>query len=172
MNVVYLGLGSNVGSRYNNLEECLLKLQDINGLLITKISSVYETDPIGYTDQDKFLNMAIETIYNYSPHKLLAEVKNIEKIMGRNTKFRWGPRNIDIDIIYFGNKVLKSDDLTIPHKEVLNRKFVLKPLMEIAPELVCPLTGIKISDLSKENANIYDDIKDFGIIAKDVIVKQ
>ena len=144
MNRIFLGLGSNVGNRQANLEKCINLLQNIPGLFIIKVSSIYETEPVGYILQDRFLNMALESAYIKTPFDLLDEIKFIEKSMDRDTSFRWGPRNIDIDILYFGDYIINTQALCIPHSEVSNRMFVLKPLAEIAPGFLCPVSGLNM----------------------------
>ncbi|KPK96382.1 hypothetical protein AMJ80_00355 [bacterium SM23_31] len=144
MNKIFLGLGSNFGDRQANLEKCINLLQNIPGLFIIKVSSIYETEPVGYILQDRFLNMVLEVDYYKTPFNLLAGIKLIEKSMCRNTSFRWGPRNIDIDILYFGGYIITTPVLCIPHSEVSKRMFVLKPLAEIAPGFLCPVSGLNM----------------------------
>jgi len=147
MNRVFLGLGSNTGNRQANLEKCINMLQNIPGLFLKKVSSLYETEPVGYLLQDKFLNMALELDYCKTPFDLLKNIKLIEKSMCRNTFFRWGPRNIDIDILYFGDYIINTHALCIPHSEVSKRMFVLHPLAEIAPGFLCPVSGLNMIEL-------------------------
>ena len=147
MNRIFLGLGSNVGNRQANLEKCINLLQNIPGLSLRKVSSLYETEPVGYILQDGFLNMVLELDYCKTPFSLLDDIKLIEKSMGRNTSFRWGPRNIDIDILYFGDYITNTHALCIPHSEVFKRMFVLQPLAEIAPEFLCPVSGLNMIEL-------------------------
>ncbi len=137
---VYLGIGSNAGNRKKNIKNALSFLTDTPELKIRKVSSLYETEPVGGPPQGKFLNGVIACITTLSPNKLIGSLKAIEKKMGReNTKVRWGPRIIDIDILLYGSRVLKTDKLTVPHPLLHLRRFVLEPLTEIAPKIKHPL---------------------------------
>ncbi len=146
MPLVYLGIGSNLGIREDN---CLMaiSLLEENGLRITKRSAMYETMPWGVKDQPKFINMAIEAETNISPLELLSLVKKIEGEMGRQPAMKWGPRVIDIDILLYSDKLLCEADLTIPHPLMHEREFVLRPLSEIAPDIVHPVLGKTIKEL-------------------------
>ena len=126
---IYLSLGSNVGNRENNLKLALKELSEI--LRIKKISSIYETEPLLYQKQDNFLNIVVEVSYFDEAESLLKNIKDIEKKMGRKATFRFGPRIIDIDIIFFNEKEINDENLTIPHKEWKNRLFVIAPLYEV-----------------------------------------
>lgn len=129
LNSIYLSLGSNIGDKAYNLKTALSKLSQI--LEIKKISSIYETEPLLHQDQDKFLNIITEVSYSQKAENLLTNIKDIEKKMGREATFRFGPRIIDIDIIFFNCQEINEDNLTIPHKEWKNRLFVIAPLYEI-----------------------------------------
>ena len=134
MKKTFLGLGSNVGDRENNIVSALQHLS--NKLKIIDFSSLYDTIPIGYSNQKNFLNMVVETdTETFTPHELLSFVKNIEINMGRKQTFQWGPRIIDIDILYIEGLHIDSGDLVIPHRELLNRNFVLVPLSELTEHL-------------------------------------
>ena len=129
LNSIYLSLGSNMGDKAYNLKTALNKLSQI--LEIKKISSIYETEPLLHQDQDNFLNIITEVSYSQKAENLLTNIKDIEKKMGREATFRFGPRIIDIDIIFFNCQEINEDNLTIPHKEWKNRLFVIAPLYEI-----------------------------------------
>ena len=131
--ITYLSLGTNKGERETYIKKALALLNKHG--YVNKVSSYYETEPYGVTDQAKFLNIAIEYETDYNPEKLLKLAKKIEKKLKRKTLFRWGPREIDIDIIYYEECVMETKELTIPHKEFFRRNFVLIPLYEIAPTL-------------------------------------
>jgi 2-amino-4-hydroxy-6-hydroxymethyldihydropteridine diphosphokinase len=152
MSIAYIGIGSNLGNRQKN---CLraIKLIEKNGIVIRKLSSMYETEPWGIKDQPHFLNMAIEIETHLNPEELLKILKNIENKIGRRKSYRWGPRSIDLDILLFDNLILKEDNLEIPHPLMHKRNFVLLPLSEIAPDIIHPLLRKKISDLVKELSN-------------------
>ena len=126
---IYLSLGSNVGNRENNLKLALKELSEI--LRINKISSLYETEPLLYQKQDNFLNIVVEVSYFDEAESLLKNIKAIEKKMGREATLRFGPRIIDIDIIFFNGQEINDESLTIPHKEWKNRLFVIAPLYEV-----------------------------------------
>ena len=126
---IYLSLGSNIGNRENNLKLALKELSEI--LRIKKISSIYETEPLLYQKQENFLNIVVEVSYFDEAQSLLKNIKDIEKKMGRKATFRFGPRIIDIDIIFFNGKEINDENLTIPHKEWKNRLFVIAPLYEV-----------------------------------------
>lgn len=126
---IYLSLGSNIGNRESNLKIALKELSSI--LKIKKTSSIYETEPLLYQKQDNFLNMVIEISYPEDAESLLKNIKDIEKKMGRKETFRFGPRIIDIDILFFNGQEINNEDLTIPHKEWRNRLFVIAPLYEV-----------------------------------------
>jgi len=143
---VYLGLGSNIGSRRNNINCALAFLQA--KLAIIKTSSIYETSAVGGVKQRNFFNCAVKAKTKLSPYELLKFVKGIEGAMGRAKTVKWGPRLIDIDILFYSDKVIKgSNTLTLPHKEVLNRLFVLTPLNDIAANFTHPVIRQKIKTL-------------------------
>jgi 2-amino-4-hydroxy-6-hydroxymethyldihydropteridine diphosphokinase len=130
-----LGLGSNIGDKPANIRRALALLEARKAVEIMAVSSIYRTAPWGYLDQDAFANACALARTRLSPAALLAEAKAIEAEMGREKTIRWGPRLIDIDILFYGDLPLAEPDLILPHKELFNRAFVLVPLAEIAPEL-------------------------------------
>ncbi len=152
---VYLGLGSNLGNREDNLDMALkLLAQRMN---VGKVSSIYDTEPIGNTEQPRFLNIACEVSTRLSPEGLLALAKGIEEKMGRRGK-SGQPRTIDIDILLFGDFVVNKPDLVIPHPRMTERAFVLVPLAEIAPDIVHPVSWQKIKEMRdaiKEKQGIF-----------------
>ncbi|MDY6893598.1 MAG: 2-amino-4-hydroxy-6-hydroxymethyldihydropteridine diphosphokinase [Chloroflexota bacterium] len=152
----YLGLGSNLGDRRKNLKLAIERLSQ--NLIIKKKSSVYETEPVGYEEQPLFLNMVISVITRFKPLELLHFIKQVEAELGRKPSFRNAPRLIDIDILFYENIVLQTDELTIPHQLMTERAFVLAPLSEIAPDLVHPVSQTTVADLLA-NAGGLDGIK-------------
>lgn len=146
MPTAYIGIGSNLGNREDNCERAI-KLLIEKGITVTKRSSMIETEPWGVKDQPKFINMAIEIETSLPPDKLLSALKKIEAEMGRKSSVRWGPREIDLDILIYDDIVMKTDDLEIPHPGVSSREFVLKPLAEIAPDKIHPVLGKSIISL-------------------------
>ena len=145
--LAYLGLGSNMGEREENLRQALTLLSlEVD---LKQISSIYETEPVGYKEQPLFLNLVCHIATNLSPEQLLRLAKDIETRMGRLPSFPNAPRIIDIDILFYDDKIVESQDLTIPHPRLQHRGFVLIPLTEIAPDLVHPKLGKSIAELAK-----------------------
>jgi 2-amino-4-hydroxy-6-hydroxymethyldihydropteridine diphosphokinase len=147
LTTVYLGLGSNLGNRENNIEEALKLLGQ--RMKLGKISTIYDTAPLGNTSQPRFLNAACEVFTRLSPEGLLALVKGIEQKMGRYSR-SGEPRIIDIDILLYGDLVMDTRDLKIPHPGIPEREFVLAPLAEIAPDTVHPVTGKNVRQMREE----------------------
>lgn len=133
---VYFSLGSNLGNRAQTLAEALHALRA--RVPLTRVSSLYETTPMGYAEQPDFLNIACAGETTLSPAALLRFVKQIEQRLGRQPTFRFGPRLIDVDILLYDDLVLETPALTIPHPRLAERAFVLAPLAEIAPDVVHP----------------------------------
>jgi len=130
MSTAYLGLGSNLGDREQNLIKALTLIRKCCNILA--VSSIFETSPVGYRDQPDFLNMVIKIdTHSLSPHALLDNMQSIEKTTGRKPTFHWGPRIIDIDILYIPGITVESPSLIIPHRELMNREFMLIPLSEL-----------------------------------------
>ena len=149
LNAIYLSLGSNLGDRSQNILTAIQMLKEV-GFNVTKKSSVYETSPWpvrdkslnglkGVTEQPDFLNLVLKGETKLSPEELLKKIKSIEKTMGRETSEKWGPRIIDIDILFYKKEILDTPSLIIPHPQLHKRAFVLVPLKEIAPRLIHPL---------------------------------
>ena len=134
---IFLAMGSNLGDRQANITEALQKLRA--AVTVNKISAAYDTDPVGYLDQPRFLNIAVDASTDLAPRDLLAFVKTIEKKMGRKPSFRNAPRTIDIDILFYDDLTLnEGEDLIIPHPRAAERAFVLVPMAELAPDFVHP----------------------------------
>jgi 2-amino-4-hydroxy-6-hydroxymethyldihydropteridine diphosphokinase len=147
MPVVFISLGSNMGDR----QTAILKARNLLAVDVPPIfsSRIFETPPWGYEDQPPFLNQVIKATAHLSPLKLLDKLKEIEKEVGREPNFKYGPRLIDLDILFYDEMIFKNKVLTIPHPEITNRAFVLLPLMDVAPNFVHPGNQTKISDLIK-----------------------
>ena len=137
MTIVYLALGSNVGDRAKNLREASSLINDA-GVRILRRSSVYETEPLGYLDQDWFLNSVVQGETELSSVELLRRLRAIEEQMGSKKAFANGPRLIDLDILLYGDETISQNELQVPHPRMLQRRFVLVPLAEIAPQLQHP----------------------------------
>ena len=148
MNLVYLSLGSNIGDREAHLREAIAQLGAVGR--VTAISSIYETEPVEFTRQSNFLNCAVALETNLPPSDLMSRLLDIERTLGRERIQRKGPRTIDIDVLLCGDLVLESANLTIPHPAMAQRRFVLEPLAEIAPEVVHPVAKKTIRQLLEE----------------------
>jgi len=155
---VGFGLGSNIGDSPANLREALRLIVARDVARLTAVSRTYRTAPWGDLNQREFANACAIGETSLAPYELLAAVKTIEADMGREPTRRWGPRLIDIDILFYGTQAIDDPELTIPHKELFARRFVLAPLAEIAPELT--LGGITVKEalrrLEDGGANVWD----------------
>lgn len=145
MPIIYIALGTNLGDRLANLRSAIEALApDVH---ITRESTIYETPPWGYTDQPAFLNMVVEAATSLNPRALLAYLKKREGELGRIESFRYGPRQIDLDILFYDDLVLNEDDLQIPHPRLHERAFVLVPLADLAPDLEHPVFKQRVHSL-------------------------
>ena len=142
-----IALGSNMGDRQGYLDGAVEKLDVVQGCRVRKVSGFLETPPYGVTDQADFLNGCLELETLLYPHELLDELHRIEKEAGRERILRWGPRTLDLDIIFYDDLILQDSDLCIPHVEMHKREFVLKPLSEIAPYRRHPVTGKTVQEM-------------------------
>ncbi|MBA4542422.1 MULTISPECIES: 2-amino-4-hydroxy-6-hydroxymethyldihydropteridine diphosphokinase [Thermoactinomyces] len=136
----YLGLGANLGDRPGQLKKAIELLHQSEDILVTGVSSVYETAPVGFTRQPDFYNLVVEVKTALSPFALLARVLDIEKKLHRVREIRWGPRTIDIDLLLYDEQIITADKLTIPHPRMTERAFVLIPLREVAGNIRIPGT--------------------------------
>jgi 2-amino-4-hydroxy-6-hydroxymethyldihydropteridine diphosphokinase len=144
----YIGLGSNMGDKMTACRSAL----DLLGRAgrVTRVSSFYCTEPVGYAEQEAFLNAVAEIETELPPLALLAACHVIEDELGRYRLFRWGPRTIDLDILLYGDEVIDTGELIVPHPQMATRRFVLVPLCEIAPQAVHPVSKKTISHLLEE----------------------
>ena len=148
MPTVYLGLGANLGKRRETIDAALARLADHPAIRVCAVSALIETAPVGGpAGQPNYLNGAAAIETNLDPAALLAELKRIEHDLGRRDGPRWGPRPIDLDILLYGDLALASPDLTIPHPRLRERRFVLAPLAQIAPDAIDPVTGLAVRAL-------------------------
>lgn len=143
--LVYLSLGSNVGDRQKNLREAMHRLEALGR--VAEVSSFYETEPVEVTEQPWFINCAVGLETSQSPSALMRGVLEIERKMGRQRVRKKGPRIIDIDILLFGDEIVNTQDLTIPHPAMAERRFVLEPLAEIAAQARHPALQKTIAEL-------------------------
>lgn len=145
----YIGIGSNLGNPLEYCRDAIAKMSNLDDLAVLRESSFYKTEPVGFTDQNDFVNAVCEIRTRLSPGQLLKALKNIEKRMGRQDEHRWGPRIIDLDILLYGQNVIsdKEHGLMIPHPDFHKRRFVLVPLCEIASYVIHPAFGVSIRGL-------------------------
>jgi len=148
---IFIGLGANLGDRLMALRRALSALNAIAGVEVISVSSLYETEPVGVRQQPDFLNAVAELRSRLEPEALLRVAQEVEHRMGRRRIRRWGPRSIDIDLLLWGDRVIASDELSIPHPEMKRRNFVLVPLAEIAPEVEFPLQRVTIAALLEQS---------------------
>ncbi|MFO7881713.1 MAG: 2-amino-4-hydroxy-6-hydroxymethyldihydropteridine diphosphokinase [Kosmotogaceae bacterium] len=148
MNETYLAFGSNLGDRKKVILTAIDRLLQ-KGLILHQISSLYETMPYGYADQPVFLNCVASFLFGRTSFDLLKIIQGVENELGRKRGARWGPRNIDIDILLFARQVIKEDHLTVPHYDIQNRLFFLLPLTEVAPDIKDPRNGLKYKEYAE-----------------------
>ncbi|MFO7526836.1 MAG: 2-amino-4-hydroxy-6-hydroxymethyldihydropteridine diphosphokinase [Ignavibacteriaceae bacterium] len=154
-NIVYIGLGSNKGDRLSYLKNSIAALNEIDSLKILKVSSVYETKPFGMEDQNNFFNAAVKLTTYLDPKSLLKVIKQVEDKLGRSESKKWGPREIDIDILLFNDLIFSDEFISLPHKGIIYRDFVLQPLCELEPGLVHPVLNLKLTEILAEIEEKY-----------------
>lgn len=147
---VYLSLGSNIGNKRKNLLEAIRKIGELENTEVVKSSTILETEPFGYLEQDNFLNTCLEVKTLMTAQEFLKEILQIELDMGRVREIKWGPRIIDIDILFYDKEIIEEDNLAVPHPWICEREFVLDPLSEIAPNYIHPLEKKTITMLARK----------------------
>lgn len=150
MHVAYLGIGSNIGDRVGYVQQAHCLLKDTEKIEIVDSSSLYETEPYGFSDQEWFINAVMKIKTDYTPDQLMEECFRIEKQLGRTRHpevNKWGPRTIDIDILFYDQEVIARNNLQIPHPGLHERAYVLVPFLEIEPDLVHPVIGKTIIEM-------------------------
>lgn len=147
---VYLSLGSNIGNKRKNLLEAIRKIGELENTEVVKSSTILETEPFGYLEQDNFLNACLEVKTLMTAQEFLKEILQIELDMGRVREIKWGPRIIDIDILFYDKEIIEEDNLAVPHPWICEREFVLDPLSEIAPNYIHPLEKETITMLARK----------------------
>ncbi len=152
-NKAYLSLGSNIGERFKYLKKAISLLNAHPKISISKISSIYETDPVGFEEQNCFLNIVVEINTSLTAMELLNYCLQVEKDLGRIRNVRWGPRTIDIDVLLYNEEIYESNQLTIPHPRMHEREFVLIPLTEINPTIIIPKVERNVVDALKKISN-------------------
>lgn len=157
MNSAVLGLGSNMGNRMNNLRKAVTAISRLPETKVIKASNIYETKPVGYLEQDDFLNLNILIETNLSPYTLLGSCLGIESCLGRVRNVKDGPRKIDIDLLIYESVRLETFELTLPHPRILERPFVLKPLLDLYPSGRAPglFFSPKLNELGTQGVELY-----------------
>ncbi len=146
-NIVYLSLGSNIGNRKQNLEIAISEIAKFAH--ITKKASIYESEPVDYKEQPDFLNTILVIATKLNPAELIIKLQEIEHLMGRKKEIDKGPRNIDLDIIFYNNEIIEDQNLKIPHPSFSKRNFVLTPIAEIDPTFTDPVSHKTVEELKK-----------------------
>jgi len=147
--ISFIGVGSNLGDPLARAVEAIECLRQVSGCQVLRRSSFYQTEPVGFLDQQWFINAVVEIRTELTAAKLLGELQAIESRMGRQKLLKWGPRVIDLDILLYGQEIIREDDLIVPHPELHKRRFVLEPLHEIASYVIHPAFGVSIAGLRK-----------------------
>lgn len=154
-NIAFIGIGSNIENRLDYMAKAVKRLNHHKEIKVVNASSIYETDPVGYTDQAPFLNMVIKIKTTLTPIELLESLLLTEEELGRKREIKWGPRTLDLDILLYNQENIKSEKLMIPHPRMLERAFVIVPLLEIDSQLNLPGIVDRDSLRDKEGVRIW-----------------
>ncbi|QRG67872.1 2-amino-4-hydroxy-6-hydroxymethyldihydropteridine diphosphokinase [Brevibacillus choshinensis] len=160
----YLALGSNIGDRVLTLQQAIRKLHEQPGMQVSRVSFVYETDPVGYVDQDAFLNMVVAVETSLSADELLNAALSVEKELGRVRTIRWGPRTIDIDVLLYDQATIQNEHLMIPHPAMTERAFVLVPLRDVWEGEALPVYNQSIDHFLSQLAEDHKGVRKWGAI--------
>ena len=155
--MIYLALGSNIGDKLHFINSAVEEVSKLKNTKVLRSSSIYKTEPWGIKTQDEFLNSVLEIESELNPEELLAKLHMIEIVLGRKNREKWFKREIDIDILFYNDVVMKNDNINIPHPEIQNRKFVLVPLCELNPGFIHPVLESTLENLlknSKDNSKV------------------
>ncbi len=143
----FISIGSNIGEKLQNCLKAICLLDNLKGCKVIKKSSFYKTEPVGYKEQDWFINCAVLIDTKLNPYELLDRLQQIEILMGREKSFKWGPRLIDLDLLLYEDIIMNGEKLTIPHPLMHKRRFVLVPVSELAPDLIHPVLNKSIIEI-------------------------
>ncbi|MDQ0220874.1 2-amino-4-hydroxy-6-hydroxymethyldihydropteridine diphosphokinase [Peribacillus cavernae] len=152
-NIAYISMGSNIGDRVNFFKKAIQLLNQEAGIRTVGISSLYETDPVGYLEQALFLNAVLKVKTSYGPEELLGKCLKVEQILGRKREIHWGPRTLDLDILLYNHENIETENLSVPHPRMLERAFVIIPLLELDPDIMLPKMETPMHE-------VLDEIKD------------
>ncbi|MCI0767596.1 2-amino-4-hydroxy-6-hydroxymethyldihydropteridine diphosphokinase [Bacillus sp. TL12] len=148
-NIAYVALGSNIGDRYAYLSQAIEMLNKNPHIRVEDVSSVYETDPVGYTEQNRFLNLVIKISTNLLPQELLKVTQKVENGLGRKREIRWGPRTVDLDILLYNQENIEAENLIVPHPRMFERAFVIVPLLEINQDIKQNISRSQIDEMKR-----------------------
>ncbi len=147
MQTAYIGIGSNLGDKLNNCLKAIKLIDRIPGCRVKAKADFFHTEPVGVEDQDWYVNSVISLLTEISAHQLLKCLLDIEECLGRERKRKWDPRTIDLDILFFAQDVINEENLTVPHPFLQERRFVLVPMVQLAPDLIHPVLGKSMAEL-------------------------
>ena len=155
LNTAYIGLGSNLGDRRDYIDKALQLLRNSTGIDTVRVSNIIESEPLASMDQPLYLNAVAEIKTTLPPHELFEQMVDIEKAIDREKKGKWSSRTIDLDLLFFGDQILNTPDLTVPHSQMHLRSFILKPLSQLAADLIHPVLNVSI-EILKQRLNGLD----------------